>query len=100
MSSGGQRGIDVSGVIGLRVQNASDVTHRLYLQEIYQTFNSNTANAPRNVLPNSTGYFSDFIQGIKEVGRPASDICGSSCVVCVGAPYVYRTPASGFTFRF
>ena len=97
MSSGGQRGIDVSGVTGLRLQNASDFTHRIYVQEIYQAFNSNTANAPRNRTPNSTGYFMDFIQGVKEVGRASSDICGSSCVACVGLPYQYQ---AGFTFRF
>ena len=97
MSAGGQRGIDVSGVTGVRLQNASDVTHRIYLQETYQAGNSNTANAPRNRIPNGTGYFMDFIQGVKEVGRASSDICGSSCVACVGSPYQYR---AGFTFRF
>lgn len=98
MSAGGQRGIDVSGVTGLRVQNASDATHRIYLQEVYQQYNSNTANARRNNTPNATSYLLDFRQSLKEIAR--SDICGSFCVSCVGAPYTYSTPAGGFTFRF
>jgi len=97
MSAGGQRGIDVSGVTGLRLQNASDFTHRTYLQDIYQGFNSNSRNQNRNETPNSAGYFLDFIQGVKEVGRASSDISASSCVVCAGLPYQYRSP---FTFRF
>lgn len=100
MSSGGQRGIDVSGVTGLRLQTASDVTRRLYLQEVYQQYNSNTANARRNNTPNATGSFLEFRQGVKEVGRISSDVCGSSCVACTGTPYTYITPAGGFTFRF
>lgn len=97
MSAGGQRGTDVSGVTGLRLQNASDVTHRYYLQQAYQHFNSNTANARRNHTPNGTGYFLDYIQGVKEVGRLATDICGSLCVNCSGLPYQNR---AAFTFRF
>jgi hypothetical protein len=86
MSSGGQRGIDVSGITGLRLQTASDVTTRIRLQEVFQTFASTTgANAWRNQTPNSTGSFLDFIQGRKEVGR--LDICGSDCSTCVGLPY-------------
>ncbi len=73
MSSGGQRGIDVSGITGLRLQNASDTTTRTRLQEIYLNFASTTgANAWRN-------------QGRKEVGR--RDICGADCSTCVGLPY-------------
>lgn len=86
MSSGGQRGIDVSGITGLRLQTASDVTTRLRLQEIYQNFASTTgANAYRNRTPNGTGSFLDFLQGRKEVGR--RDICGSDCSTCTGLPY-------------
>ena len=97
MSAGGQRGIDVSGITGLRLQYASDFTHRTYLQEVYQGFNSNTPNALRNRTPNGNGYFLDFTQGIKEVGRAATDICGSACVPCAGLPYQLKTP---LTFRF
>lgn len=86
MSSGGQRGIDVSGITGLRLQTASDVTTRLRLQDVYLNFASTTgANAFRNRTPNGTGYFLDFLQGRKEVGR--RDICGSDCSTCVGLPY-------------
>jgi len=90
MSSGGQRGIDVSGVKGLRIQNASDSTHRLYLQEIYQNFSSANATAWRNRTPNGVGYFLDFTAGRKEVGR--TDISFSDCSSCVGLPYQYSLP--------
>jgi hypothetical protein len=86
MSSGGARGIDVSGITGLRLQNASDVTARIRLQDIYQNFASTVgANAWRNRTPNGIGYFADFIQGRKEVGR--RDICGADCSTCEGLPY-------------
>lgn len=86
MSSGGQRGIDVSGITGLRLQNASDTTTRTRLQDIYLNFASTTgANAWRNRTPNGYGYFLDFTQGRKEVGR--RDICGADCSTCVGLPY-------------
>lgn len=89
MSSGGQRGIDVSGLTGLRLQAASDVTTRIRVQDIYQNFASTTgANAWRNRTPNGYGYFLDFTQGRKEVGR--RDICGADCSTCVGLPYQYR----------
>ena len=95
MSSGGQRGIDVSGLTGLRLQTASDVTTRLRLQDIYQNFASTTgANAWRNRTPNGYGYFLDFTQGRKEVGRRV--ISGSDCSTCVGLPYQYR---GTLTFR-
>lgn len=89
MSSGGQRGLDTSGVMtGLRLQSASDVTTRIRLQETYLNFASTTgANAWRNRTPNGYGYYLDFIQGRKEVGR--RDICGSDCSTCVGLPYQY-----------
>lgn len=86
MSSGGARGIDVSGITGLRLQNASDVTARIRLQDIYQNFASTVgANAWRNRTPNGIGLFTDFIQGRKEVGR--RDIGGADCSTCIGLPY-------------
>jgi hypothetical protein len=94
MSAGGQRGIDVSGVSGLRIQNASDATHRIYLAEIFQNFSSVSANAARNTIPNGTGYFLDFTQSRKEVGR--RDISLTDCSTCPGLPYQYSTP---LTFR-
>lgn len=89
MSAGGQRGIDVSGITGLRLQTASDVTNRIRLQDIYQNFASTVgANAWRNRTPNSYGDFLSFVQGRKEVGR--RDICGADCSTCVGLPYQYN----------
>jgi hypothetical protein len=88
MSSGGQRGIDVSGITGLRLQNASDVTARLRYQEVFQTFASTTgANAYRNETPNAVGSYLDFLIGRKESGR--RDISFSDCSSCVGLPYQY-----------
>ena len=78
----------MSGITGLRLQNASDVTTRTRLQDMYLNFASTTgANAYRNWTPNGTGYFLDFLQGRKEVGRQSRDICGSDCSSCVGLPY-------------
>ena len=95
MSSGGQRGIDVSGITGLRLQSASDVTTRLRLQEVYQNFASTTgANAYRNRTPNGTGLFLEFTEGRKEVGR--RDISLSDCSTCVGLPYQF---SNTMTFR-
>jgi hypothetical protein len=88
MSAGGQRGIDVSGITGLRLQNASDTTTRERLQLMYQNFASTTgANAFANRTPNGYDYYLQFIQGRKEVGR--RDISGSDCSTCTGLPYQY-----------
>ena len=78
MSSGGQRGIDVSGVTSLRLQHASDFVTRERVQLVYQTFASTTgANAYRNQTPNATGSYLDFLHGVKE-----------SCSDCsFGLPY-------------
>ena len=93
MSSGGQRGIDVSGITGMRLQNASDVTTRLRYQEVYQNFASTTgANAYRNETPNATGSYLDFLFGRKEVGR--RDISLSDCSTCSGLPFQNRITPS------
>ena len=77
MSSGGQRGIDVSGITSMRLQNASDFTTRTRLQEVYQTFASTTgANAYLNETPNGNDSYLQFLQGLKE-----------SCSNCSGLPY-------------
>jgi len=84
MSSGGQRGIDLSGITSLRVQTASDATTRTRIQEIYQNFASSTgANAYRNRTPNGVGLFLDFTNGRKE-----------GCATCVGLPYQYSVTMS------
>jgi hypothetical protein len=80
MSSGGQRGIDVSGITSLRQQFASDVTTRRKTQLVYQTFASTTgANAYTNQTPNATGSYLEFLQGTKE-----------GCASCTGLPYAFR----------
>ncbi len=80
MSSGGQRGIDVSGITGLRIQNASDVTQRQRSQLVYQTFASTTgANAYLNETPNAWGSYLTFLQGKKE-----------DCSSCEGLTMAYR----------
>lgn len=93
MSSGGQRGTDVSGITGLRLQNASDVTARLRYQEVFQTFASSTgANAYLNQTPNATGSYLDFLIGRKEVGR--RDISLSDCSTCTGLAFQNRVTRS------
>ena len=89
MSAGGQRGIDVSGIGGLRLQNASDATKRLLFQETYLNFASTVgANAWRNRTPNSYGNFLTFVQGRKEVGRRDISLgAPSDCSTCTGLPY-------------
>lgn len=84
MSAGGQRGIDVSGLTSLRLQNASDATTRLSLQQAYQNFASTTgANAWRNRTPNGYGLFLKFTEGRKE-----------GCASCVGLPFQFTTTMS------
>lgn len=80
MSAGGQRGIDVSGITALRIQNASDATTRQRTQLVYQTFASTSgANAYQNETPNATGSYLQFLQGAKE-----------GCASCTGLPYAFR----------
>ena len=79
MSSGGQRGIDLSGVTVLRQQFASDFVTSKRLQLVYQTFASTTgANAYMNETPNATGSYLDFLQGRKEI---------TACVACSGLSF-------------
>jgi hypothetical protein len=87
MSSGGQRGIDVSGVRPMRMQNASDFTERRRVQSVYQSFvPSSGANAYLNQTPNATGSYLDFIKGLEEQYSMST---GSNCVACAGLPYQY-----------
>jgi hypothetical protein len=96
MSSGGQRGIDVSGITGLRLQNMSDVIARKRYQLTFQTFASTTgANAYNNETPNSAGSYLSFLIGKKESGR--TDISQSDCSTCVGLPYQSNV---GWSFRY
>ncbi len=79
MSSGGVRGIDLSGITTLRIQNASDATTSRRFQLVYQTFASTTgANAYLNQTPNAVGSYVDFLQGRKEI---------RACVDCSGLAF-------------
>jgi hypothetical protein len=79
MSSGGQRGIDFSGITVLRKQDTSDVIASKRFQLVYQTFASTTgANAFQNETPNANGSYLDFLQGRKEV---------RACIDCSGLAF-------------
>lgn len=79
MSAGGIRGIDLSGITSLRIQNASDATTRRKFQLVYQNFASTTgANAYLNETPNAVGSYVDFLQGRKEI---------TACVDCSGLAF-------------
>lgn len=91
MSSGGQRGLDVSGVTSMRLQNASDVTTRTQLQLTYQTYASTTgANAFMGDQVNASFSYLRFLQGLRESCAACSDSSGP------GLPYQYRAT---WTFR-
>ena len=84
MSSGGQRGIDVSGITSMRLQNASDFVTRERVQLVYQTFASSSgANAYQNETPNANGSYVDFLAGLKE-----------NCSNCTGLPWQWRVSRS------
>jgi hypothetical protein len=79
MSSGGQRGIDFSGITVLRKQYTSDVVASKRFQLTYQTFASTTgANAFQNETPNANGSYLDFLQGRKEI---------RACIDCSGLAF-------------
>lgn len=84
MSAGGQRGIDISGITGMRIQDASDFVTQERVRLVYQTFASTTgANAYINETPNANGSYLDFLAGIKE-----------SCSNCTGLPWQWRVNRS------
>ena len=99
MSSGGQRGTDVSGVTSLRIQTASDAITQRQLQLTYQTYASTTgANAFMGDLVNSAGAYLQFQAGRKEQRDPL--VSNAVCVSCVGLPYgLNPTSGSPWTFR-
>lgn len=98
MSAGGQRGIDVSGITGLRLQNASDVVTRKQLQLTYQTYASATgANAYMGDQVNATGAFLQFRAGRKEQIDP--QVGPTTCTACEGLPYSLL-PTSGLPWTF
>ena len=92
MSSGGQRGIDVSGVTPMRLQNASDFLWRRRSQLVFQTFASTTgANAYLNETPNAYGSYLDFLTGRKEQFNMST---GVDCSACTGLPWQWRATRS------
>ncbi len=97
MSSGGQRGIDVSGVTAMRIQNASDFTTQRQLQLTYQTYASPTgANAFMGDLVNSSYSYLRFLEGLRESVGTANGCTTCSNAVGQGLPYQYRAT---WTFR-
>lgn len=78
MSSGGQSGVDLSGITSMRIQNASDVTRQKQFQLSFQDFYQVSSNQfPNHYFFNSVQHFREAINGIKE-----------SCLDCSGLPYV------------
>jgi hypothetical protein len=79
MSSGGQRGIDVSGNgnrgVGARIMSASDVTIDIRRSLTFVTNNAsatanipawNSRNALQNHTPNGNNFVQEFLRGAKE----------------------------------
>jgi hypothetical protein len=75
MSSGGRRGIDLSGNVSMRIQNTSDAVYQKKVQLIYTTNNaiSNAGipawtgrNAYQSHTPNGNGYVRQFLNGLRE----------------------------------
>lgn len=97
MSAGGSRAIDVSGVGGMRLQNASDVTTQRGLQLTYQTYASTTgANAFMGDLVNSAQAYLQFLGGIRESVGTAGGCTTCSNGSGQGLPYQYR---ASWSFR-
>jgi len=76
MSSGGRRGLDVSGNTGMRIQNSTDYLYQKKVQLIYTTNTAITANpviaswksrnAYQSHTPNGNGFVRQFIAGWRE----------------------------------
>jgi hypothetical protein len=83
MSAGGQRGIDISGVNTMRLQNASDFTRQTNVKLVYHAYGSSIgANAYAGDNTAGTGALMDFLEGTKEISNASSN-----CQTCVGLPY-------------
>ena len=80
MSSGGQNGIDLSGIASMRIQNASDVTTQTRFQGFYKDHSQVSNNTFSNhYFFNGDQYYRQFINGQKE-----------GCASCPGLPYVTK----------
>lgn len=82
MSSGGRRGVDISGNVSMRVQNASDVTSKTKVQLVYTANNaiSNASvpawggrNAYQNHTPNGNVFVNQFLSGQRECVCPSGN---------------------------
>jgi hypothetical protein len=99
MSSGGQRGNDVSGITSMRIQTASDVTTRKQLQLTYQTYASASgANAYMGDLVNAVGAYLQFQSGLKEQRDPL--VSNAVCTACVGLPYSINPTGGAYPWTF
>lgn len=97
MSAGGSRALDVSGVTGMRIQTASDVTLQRQRQLTYQTYASVTgANAFMGDLVNSSQAYLQFLQGLRESVGTAGGCTTCSNASGQGLPYQY---SAVWTFR-
>jgi hypothetical protein len=75
MSSGGRRGIDLSGNISMRIQSSTDYVSQKRVQLVYTTNNaiSNAGigawtgrNAYQSHTPNGNGFVRQFLNGLRE----------------------------------
>ena len=97
MSAGGQRGIDISGVGGMRIRDAGDFVTQRQLQLTYQTYASVTgANAFMGDQVNSSFNYLRFLEGLRESVGTANGCTTCSNAVGQGLPYQY---SATWTFR-
>jgi hypothetical protein len=89
MSAGGQNTSTLTGIQGMRLRDASDVTNQLRVRNIYQAFNPTTPNAVQPRIPKSNTNYLQFLQGYKEASSSVQQLTGAngSCIACAGLPY-------------
>ena len=89
MSAGGQNSTSLSGIQGMRLRDASDVTNQIRVRNIYQAFNPTTPNAVQPRIPESNTNYLQFLQGYKEMSSSVQQTTGAngSCIACAGLPY-------------
>jgi hypothetical protein len=89
MSAGGQNSSSLTGIQGMRLRDASDVTNQLRVRNIYQAFNPTTPNAVQPRIKESNTNYLQFLQGYKEMSSSVSQVTGAngSCIACLGLPY-------------
>jgi len=89
MSAGGQNSSSLTGIQGMRLRDASDVTNQIRVRNIYQAFNPTTPNAVQPRIPESNTNYLQFLQGYKEMSSSVQQTTGAngSCIACAGLPY-------------